>query len=183
MKVGDKVFVSKALNSTWTGNGEVIENFGDGYINVKMVDGKLKGRSGGFPENKLVLIEPSKIEGGAPHGFGIWVDGKYRPVDIGALGTLIADLQSWKDSAIKSMPDMQAIGEALELPVGTEVSKVLLQKIRELKTEANEARWGVNCVCKWQSGKVVSVCGAHAEVVRKETDKLAEKYRKLTGGV
>ena len=32
---------------------------------------------------------PPRVVGGAPHGFGVWIDGKFHRVDIGALGTLI----------------------------------------------------------------------------------------------
>jgi hypothetical protein len=34
-----------------------------------------------------------EIVGGAPHGFGIWVEGKFHQVDLGALGKVITDLQ------------------------------------------------------------------------------------------
>lgn len=37
--------------------------------------------------------QPTTVVGGAPHGFGVWVGGKYHPVDIGALGKVITDLQ------------------------------------------------------------------------------------------
>lgn len=38
----------------------------------------------------------------------------------------------------------------------------------------------VDCACQWSDGHVISLCGAHHEVLRKSEDRLAEKYRKLT---
>jgi hypothetical protein len=41
-----------------------------------------------LPEPKV-----AEIVGGSPHGFGVWIDGKYHPIEIGSLGTLIVGLQ------------------------------------------------------------------------------------------
>jgi len=35
---------------------------------------------------------PAHVVGGAPHGFGVWIDGEFHRVDIGALGTVIVQL-------------------------------------------------------------------------------------------
>ncbi len=36
------------------------------------------------------------------------------------------------------------------------------------------------CACEWADGKVISLCAAHHEVLRRWEDRLAVKYRKLT---
>lgn len=181
MKIGEKVFVTEEVNWYWTGYGTVTEVYPSGNVCVTMDTGRAAGNGGSFAASDLVQVvaPPLEVVGGQPHGFGIWAEGKYHSVDVGALGKIITDLQAWKESAIKSTPDWQAVGEALGLPIGTDVSQVLLEKIQELKADANETRWGVLCACQWKSHKVISVCGAHAEVTRRETDKLAERYQKL----
>jgi len=78
-----------------------------------------------------------QIEGGTPHGFGVWVDGKFHPVDIGALGTIITELQDWKASALKLMEqvDLQRVADALGLKVGTDITTLaVLVEIDNLQT-------------------------------------------------
>ena len=41
---------------------------------------------------RLESTASAKVVGGAPHGFGVWIDGKFHRVGIGALGTLIVRL-------------------------------------------------------------------------------------------
>jgi hypothetical protein len=57
-------------------------------------------------------VEPVvEIVGGAPHGFGVWVEGKYHPVDIGALGTVITDLQQQLAAATAALVAIAKIVE------------------------------------------------------------------------
>ncbi len=103
------------------------------------------------------------------------------------LETRVKELEDWKKSVIQCIPDWQKIGEVLGLPVGTDVPKQLLVEIYRLKNEiemwkmqAKAMQYGIHCACGWEDGKVVSLCGAHSEVIRKVETRLAEKYRKLT---
>jgi hypothetical protein len=50
----------------------------------------------------------TKVVGGAPHGFGVWIDGKFHRVDIGALGTLIVRLTEELEAARKELMACQA---------------------------------------------------------------------------
>jgi len=42
---------------------------------------------------------PAHVVGGAPHGFGVWIDGEFHRVDIGALGTVIVKLTEELEAA------------------------------------------------------------------------------------
>ena len=46
---------------------------------------------------------PAHVVGGAPHGFGVWIDGKFHRVDIGALGTVIVKLNVELEAARKQL--------------------------------------------------------------------------------
>lgn len=56
LKVGDKVFVPKALNSVWTGEATVVHFLADGYVNLLMTTGRLTGKTGGFDQSKLETV-------------------------------------------------------------------------------------------------------------------------------
>ena len=96
MKIGDKVFVPETLNSVWAGEAEVVKFYDDdGGVMLRMTSGRMTGKYGWFDDRKLLSeAPPIQVVGGAPHGFGVWVKGKYHPVDIGALGDLIIKLQT-----------------------------------------------------------------------------------------
>jgi hypothetical protein len=57
---------------------------------------------------ELESIALAKVVGGAPHGFGVWIDGKFHRVDIGALGTLIVRLNEELEAARKELMACQA---------------------------------------------------------------------------
>jgi len=122
---------------------------------------------------------------------------KMEPVTETELRKLVNQLEDWKKSAMLPSPDWQKIGEALDMKVEEDVPKQLLYNIFRLKNEiemwkiqAKMARYGVDCVCKWEDNKVISFCCAHQMVadamadarIKTQTDALAEKYRKLTEG-
>jgi len=46
---------------------------------------------------------PTRVVGGAPHGFGVWIDGEFHRVDIGALGTVIVELREELETARKEL--------------------------------------------------------------------------------
>lgn len=46
---------------------------------------------------------PAHVVGGAPHGFGVWIDGEFHRVDIGALGTVIVNLTEELEAARKEL--------------------------------------------------------------------------------
>jgi hypothetical protein len=50
------------------------------------------------PEQRL-----PHVVGGAPHGFGVWIDGRFHRVDIGALGTVIDKLTEELEAARKEL--------------------------------------------------------------------------------
>jgi len=129
------------------------------------------GTSPHYCRGKYILIsrhEDGEIACEAPHSFGVWILGKFHRVSLGKLGEIILELQEWKQSAIEHSLDQQKIGEALNMRIGEGVSTgAVLVAIDKLKTEANRPQFGVSCVCKWEKGKVVSMCGAHHAVVHK----------------
>ena len=45
--------------------------------------------------------------GGAPHGFGVWIDGEFHRVDIGALGTVIVKLTGELEAARKELVEQR----------------------------------------------------------------------------
>jgi hypothetical protein len=101
MNIGDKVLVTKELNCYWAGVGTVVDLFTfrkNTFASVSMESGEAIRQKGAFLASKLKVVnqapQPLEIVGGAPHGFGVWIEGKYYPVDIGALGKVIIDLQS-----------------------------------------------------------------------------------------
>jgi len=53
------------------------------------------------PEQRLHVV------GGAPHGFGVWIDGKFHRVDIGALGTVIDKLTEELEAARKELVEQR----------------------------------------------------------------------------
>jgi hypothetical protein len=173
-KVGDKVLIPKSTNEFWVGQGVVDEVFDDGY-SVRMLTGKQAGKSGWFEDHKVLLYPEltAKVTGGAPHGFGILLNGDFLRVDLGALGGLIVDkereieeLKAWKESALKTTLDWQKIGLALELKVGDDVPKLLFEEIRKLKAAASQAKYGVGCACAWENGEVIGICGHHYKYFR-----------------
>ena len=50
---------------------------------------------------------PAYVVGGAPHGFGVWVDGEFHRVDIGALGTVIVKLTGELEAARKELVEQR----------------------------------------------------------------------------
>lgn len=97
MKIGDKVFVPMETNSAWMGEGDVVKIHSGGlYADLIMRTGNMVGKTGGFRIDKLkpVSVPTYDVVGGAPHGFGVWIEGKFHRVEIGALGKLITDLQT-----------------------------------------------------------------------------------------
>ena len=48
---------------------------------------------------------PAHVVGGAPHGFGVWIDGEFHRVDIGALGTVIVKLTEELEAARKELSE------------------------------------------------------------------------------
>lgn len=50
---------------------------------------------------------PAQVVGGAPHGFGIWIDGEFHRVDIGALGTVIVKLTAELEAARKELVEQR----------------------------------------------------------------------------
>jgi len=50
---------------------------------------------------------PAHVVGGAPHGFGVWIDGEFHRVDIGALGTVIVKLTGELEAARKATQSPQ----------------------------------------------------------------------------
>jgi hypothetical protein len=50
---------------------------------------------------------PAHVVGGAPHGFGVWIDGEFRFVDIGALGTVIVKLTEELEAARKELVEQR----------------------------------------------------------------------------
>ena len=50
---------------------------------------------------------PVQVVGGAPHGFGVWIDGEFHRVDIGALGTVIVKLTAELAAARKEVVEQR----------------------------------------------------------------------------
>ena len=50
---------------------------------------------------------PVQVVGGAPHGFGVWIDGEFHRVDIGALGTVIVKLTAELEAARKEVVEQR----------------------------------------------------------------------------
>jgi hypothetical protein len=50
---------------------------------------------------------PAHVVGGAPHGFGVWIDGEFHRVDIGALGTVIVKLTGELEAARKELVEQR----------------------------------------------------------------------------
>jgi hypothetical protein len=46
---------------------------------------------------------PTNVVGGAPEGFGVWIDGEFHRVDIGAIGALIDKLTEELEVARKGL--------------------------------------------------------------------------------
>jgi hypothetical protein len=52
-KIGDRVRISRSLNSVWAGEGEVYNNEGSTSVGVLMTSGNMAGKLGGFDKNKV----------------------------------------------------------------------------------------------------------------------------------
>jgi hypothetical protein len=61
-----------------------------------------KGREG-HQVKRGAEQRPTPVVGGAPHGFGVWIDGEFHRVDIGALGTVIVKLTEELEAARKEL--------------------------------------------------------------------------------
>ena len=55
---------------------------------------------------------PAEVVGGAPHGFGVWIDGEFHRVDIGALGTVIVQLTGELEAARKELVEQRQVTQA-----------------------------------------------------------------------
>ena len=55
---------------------------------------------------------PAHVVGGAPHGFGVWIDGEFHRVDIGALGTVIVQLTGELEAARKELVEQRQVTQA-----------------------------------------------------------------------
>lgn len=110
MKTGDRVFVPEEVNNIWTGEGDVIMIHSDGYADLIMRTGRMTGNSGSFRNSLLkpVTVPTYDVVGGAPHGFGVWIEGQFHRVEIGALGKIITDLQT-ENAALKEKISRWAI--------------------------------------------------------------------------
>jgi hypothetical protein len=64
-------------------------------IQSKRLEGHLLKRG---PEQR-----PTHVVGGASHGFGVWIDGEFHRVEIGALGTVIVKLTELSEAACKEL--------------------------------------------------------------------------------
>ena len=53
-------------------------------------------------------------------------------------GAEVAELKAWKESALKVMPDFQAIGKIMELPLGTDVSPEIVPWMAKSKQQIAE---------------------------------------------
>ena len=89
-----------------------------------LIKAQAAGYSPHWCGNSWVLIStvrpPLPIVGGSPRGFGVWVDGKFLPIDIGALGKVITDLQE-EVARLKKAPQ--------ESQVSTRVARYYLIKL------------------------------------------------------
>jgi hypothetical protein len=59
---------------------------------------------------------PVRVVGGAPHGFGVWIDGEFHRVDIGALGTVIVKLTEQLDTARKELVEQREATQTRNKP-------------------------------------------------------------------
>jgi hypothetical protein len=59
---------------------------------------------------------PAQVVGGAPHGFGVWLDGEFHRVDIGALGAVIVKLSGELEAARRELVELR---EATQSPQQT----------------------------------------------------------------
>ena len=55
---------------------------------------------------------PACVVGGAPHGFGVWIDGEFHRVNIGALGTVIVELTMELEAARKELVEQHQAKQA-----------------------------------------------------------------------
>lgn len=133
--------------------------------------------------------------------FGVWHNGTFIRVDLGALGTLISlkdvQIEELRTTVKAENERLTAENQTLRFQIDNEKeftkmsNRCLLdanEKVAELTEKvasaASAQMFGEHCVCKWQGGKVISLCGAHHALVhdgiKYEKDKLADKFRKLT---
>jgi len=61
----------------------------------------------GHPLKREPEQHPAHVVGGAPHGFGVWIDGEFHRVDIGALGTVIVQLTGELEAARKELEEQR----------------------------------------------------------------------------
>ena len=61
----------------------------------------------GHQLNRTPEQRPPQVVGGAPHGFGVWIDGEFHRVDIGALGTVIVKLTGELEAARKELAEQR----------------------------------------------------------------------------
>jgi hypothetical protein len=66
---------------------------------------------------------PVQVVGGAPHGFGVWIDGEFHRVDIGALGTVIVKLTGELEAARKELAEQRQASNLYSNPEICRLSK------------------------------------------------------------
>lgn len=113
------------------------------------------------------------------NSFGVWIGGIFRPVDLGALVKIFQAKDAAMDELKRENLRLAAEVQKLIFQVDNEreIGKQMGRCLRDAQEKAMSVQmFGVTCVCKWQSGKVVSLCGAH----QMATNEIAEKFRKLT---
>jgi hypothetical protein len=121
------------------------------------------------------------------NSFGVWINGIFRPVDLGALVKILqvkdAEMDELKRENFRLAAQVQKL--IFEVDNEREIGKAMGRCLKDEKDKAtNMQMFGVSCVCKFQGGKVVCFCGAHQsavdEAINAAKNNLAEKFRKLT---
>ena len=102
-KVGDRVMIPVWADESFVGMAEVVKVYDENdYVNIRMLDGPRKESVYALHMSKVIPAKPIETPTPIkeePLGFGVWIEGKFHPVDVGALGTLI----SLKDAEIKQL--------------------------------------------------------------------------------
>jgi hypothetical protein len=52
------------------------------------------------------------VVGAAPHGFGVWIDGEFHRVDIGALGTVTVKLTGELGAAREELVEQRQVAQS-----------------------------------------------------------------------